>query len=552
MKAQLANKLSINVNTGKKKTYVILVSIIAVIIIAAIAAFVAINSNKNVKDLYFQTEIKNFADLMNEIQKKRIDVENKYKPFKEKPSRSRYEISVKISDAAKDVGSNSNNSSKNNSGSFINLSRQAIEIINNAKLIYNLRYDLGKGMNMTTLSFLLAGQNIVDINTLSQDEIIGLQIPVIYDKYFVMDKNNISGALNKFGLDIPLKSIISPSQLKDAATFSEEETKNLFTDYINFLQESISNQNISMSKNVEIQELQYPSITSGNQQKSKKTGKYNIFKIQLSEEEFKPVALKTINFLCSDSRFADMTSGNITSILNLIESTGILNTVSSADSLLDEIKNYSDMEKLKSILTDFINNTAFPDGFNMTLITDLKGNIVDRKIDFSSQGQDEPVRKYNIHAGSFFTKVTIEQGSSEDSSNNALIEFEKVRKNTEGDAYMHIYCVNNIWPDFDLTINLDKESSEDNKRKAINTNYLIDINLSADALGLYNANILLDVKGEERYDVEFSMPDLNNETAVNLSTLSKEEIDALMMELQFSAAKFLLGNQSIINAFTSK
>ena len=279
MKAQLANKLSINVNTGKKKTYVILVSIIAVIIIAAIAAFVAINSNKNVKDLYFQTEIKNFADLMNEIQKKRIDVENKYKPFKEKPSRSRYEISVKISDAAKDVGSNSNNSSKNNSGSFINLSRQAIEIINNAKLIYNLRYDLGKGMNMTTLSFLLAGQNIVDINTLSQDEIIGLQIPVIYDKYFVMDKNNISGALNKFGLDIPLKSIISPSQLKDAATFSEEETKNLFTDYINFLQESISNQNISMSKNVEIQELQYPSITSGNQQESKKTGKYNIFKI---------------------------------------------------------------------------------------------------------------------------------------------------------------------------------------------------------------------------------------------------------------------------------
>ena len=205
--------------------------------------------------------------------------------------------------------------------------------------------------------------------------------------------------------------------------------------------------------------------------------------------------------------------------------------------------------KLAGVYEDII---SFPDGFNMTLITDLKGNIVDRKIDFSSQGQDEPVRKYNIHAGSFFTKVTIEQGSSEDSSNNALIEFEKVRKNTEGDAYMHIYCVNNIWPDFDLTINLDKESSEDNKRKAINTNYLIDINLSADALGLYNANILLDVKGEERYDVEFSMPDLNNETAVNLSTLSKEEIDALMMELQFSAAKFLLGNQSIINAFTSK
>ncbi|NMB95429.1 MAG: hypothetical protein GYA02_02290, partial [Clostridiaceae bacterium] len=424
MKAQLANKLSNNVNTGKKKTYIILGSVLVVIIIAAVAIFLAINSSKNVKDLYFQTEVKNFADLMNEIQKNRNEAANKYKPFKEKPSRTRYEISAKLLETDKEAGNNSNNtgngSRKNSNENFVNLSKQAIEIINNAKLIYNSRYDTGKGINMTTLSFLLAGQNIVDINTISQDDIIGLQIPVIYDKYFIADKNNISDALGKLGLDIPLKSIISPSQLKDAASFSEEETKNLFTDYMSFLQENISNENLSMLKNVEIQELQHPSIASGNQQEAKKTGKYNIFKIQLSEEDFKPIALKTIDFLCSDSRFINMTSGNIASILNLIENTGILNTVSSADFILDEFKNYSDIEQLRTTLTTFISNSSFPDGFNMSLITDLKGNIVDRKINFSSQKADEFVRKYSIQTGSFFTKVTIEQGLDEDSSNNAL------------------------------------------------------------------------------------------------------------------------------------
>ena len=133
-----------------------------------------------------------------------------------------------------------------------------------------------------------------------------------------------------------------------------------------------------------------------------------------------------------------------------------------------------------------------------------------------------------------------------------MIEYEEIRNKGQGNTYIRVNCVNNIWPDFDLTLNLDSESSKDDKRKALNTNYLIDINLTAEELGFNNASILIDIKREDRYDVEFTVPELNNETAINLSTSSKDEIEALIMDLQFSAAKFLLGNQSILDAFTSR
>jgi len=546
MKTQLVN----NVNTQKKKLYIIIGIALITLIAVAIAVIFVMNSNKDVKDLYFQTEIKNFVNSMDELKKIQDDSITRNKPFRENPSRTRYELSAKLSKT--DNSNSSNNTNSNNTEGFINIPTQAVDIINSTKLILNSRYDIKKDINMSSLSFLLEGQSFIDINTLFQGDTIGLQLPIIYDKYFIMDKNNVSEALSKFGLDIPIKSIFSISQLQAATTFSIEDSKNIFIDYLKFLQENISIENISMSKNVKLQELKYPSIASVNPEEAKKTGKYNIFSIKLSEEEFKPIAIKTVDVLCSDSRFVDMTIGNLTSILNIIEEAGYLNMASSIESAVKNINNLKDIESLKTELTGIINNTAFPDGFNMTLVVDPSGNLADRKISLSSKTMNEPVRKYSMQTGKFFTKTTIEQESARDSDGNALIEFEKVRKGTTGDMYVHISCLNNMWSDFDLTVDSSSQNSKDDKRKSLNTNYLVDIRLTARDLGFDNANILLDLKREDRYGIEFSMPELNNETSINLNNSAKEQVDALMMDLQFSAAKFLLGNQSILNAFTSE
>ena len=546
MKTQLVN----NVNTQKKKLYIIIGIALITLIAVAIAVIFVMNSNKDVKDLYFQTEIKNFVNSMDELKKIQDDSITRNKPFRENPSRTRYELSAKLSKT--DNSNSSNNTNSNNTEGFINIPTQAVDIINSTKLILNSRYDIKKDINMSSLSFLLEGQSFIDINTLFQGDTIGLQLPIIYDKYFIMDKNNVSEALSKFGLDIPIKSIFSISQLQAATTFSIEDSKNIFIDYLKFLQENISIENISMSKNVKLQELKYPSIVSVNPEEAKKTGKYNIFSIKLSEEEFKPIAIKTVDVLCSDSRFVDMTIGNLTSILNIIEEAGYLNMASSIESAVKNINNLKDIESLKTELTGIINNTAFPDGFNMTLVVDPSGNLADRKISLSSKTMNEPVRKYSMQTGKFFTKTTIEQESARDSDGNALIEFEKVRKGTTGDMYVHISCLNNMWSDFDLTVDSSSQNSKDDKRKSLNTNYLVDIRLTARDLGFDNANILLDLKREDRYGIEFSMPELNNETSINLNNSAKEQVDALMMDLQFSAAKFLLGNQSILNSFTSE
>lgn len=564
-------------NMSKKNLYIIIAAALVIVAAAVLVTILLLNSGKNVKDLYFQTEIKNFIKLMSDAEKRQNDKALEMKPFLEKPSRTRLELSAKLPHGS---SSNVSVSSGGNSGyGYGDLPGQAIDIINSSKLVLNSRYNLKEGLNASTLSFLLEGQSFLDINTFSENDTIGLQVPVIYDKYFVLDRNNLPSALKKFGVDMPVKKIFNVSEIKNAATFSLEASKNIFTDYLKFLEENIQEGNISMSKNVKMKEMSYQtgtnastdinasnnnSSTSGtisqepgkSASKANKESRYNIFNVKLDEEEFKTISKKTVEVFLSDSRFVNMTMGNLTSVFSMLEEAGYLNIFPSLKPAAAEILNYRDTEKLKTELINIIDTTAFPEGFNMTLVVDAVGNFTDRKINLSSKADDEPARKYSIHAGRFFTKAIIEQessvsGNAGSTDDKAVIEFEHVKGSNPGDTYMHLNCVNNIWPDFDLTVNSSTESSKDDKRKAINTNCRVNMRLTASQLGFDNANILLDLKREDRYDIDLNIPELNNESAINLTTADENQVNALVMELQFSAAKFLLSNQSILNAFSS-
>lgn len=542
-----SSKASKNLGLQKRGLYIKIGIASIIVIIAALVVMLIVNKNKDTKDLYFQTEIKNFVNSINDIQKKQNDNLAKNKPFKENPSRTRYELSANLSKT-------NNGDNKNQDQGFVNLPSQAMDIINSSKLVLNSRYNIKEGINTSTLSFLLEGQNFIDINTLSKGDTIGLKIPIIYDKYIIMDKNNVSGAFEKLNIDIPIKSLFSVPEFKAATFFSIIDSKNIFLDYFRFIQESISDKNILLTKNVTIEQIDYSkdSLSSTLTEKGpKKTAKYDVFSLNFTEGELKPILMKTIEVLCSDNRLIDMTTGNLDSTLDLLEESGYLNISSLIKTAVSNISEYTNIEYIKSELISKINDSSFPDGFKMDLIVDSSGNIVDRKITFSTQALNDTKRKYVIQTGQFFTKVKIEQESSSSGGDDAIIEFEKVEKNKSGDLYLSINCENNMWPDFKLKINSEVQKSTDDKRKAINSNYLFDIQLTAQELGFNNAKMLLDIKREDRYNIEFDFPELNDETSVDLKEKDKAKIDGLIRDIQFSAAKFLLGNQSILKAFIS-
>jgi hypothetical protein len=590
----------------KNRNLYILTSAILVIAVIAVIIFISVGKNKNVKDLYFEIETKNFVNFMSDIIKKQNDSMAKTKPLREQPSRTRHEISVKLSN----LGSGGNQG--------LNIPEQAIDVINSSKLVLNSRYDLKNDIQTGSLSFLLEGQSFLDINTFLDKNIMGLQIPVIYDKYFVLDKNNVSYAFDRFGIDMPAKKILIPSEINDTLKIPLVEFKDIFTDYIAFMEDIIAEQNISITKNVKLKQVEYPVsnynnpvlqgkneqqdndkqkqqnlVTVKSETSSKfgaasllgvvsksdiklepetvyqsqessnnrsKSDKYDIFTIKLNEDEFKAVAEKTIDMLCSDKRLFDITLGKTYTVCEMLKDAGYFDLSKDLEAAYNQAKKYEDINMLKQDLLNIIKYSSFPEGFNMALTVDKSGNIVDRKISFANKMEGESKRMFSLHAGQFFTRLVIEQESSESKSenslgtdnSNAVIEIEIIRQDKAGRNFIYINCVNNIWPDFKAAINTTKTSSEDNKKKTLNTNYILDIDLTCTELGIEKGNMLIDVKREDRYGIDFTLPEINEDTAVDIKSITEDGIETVKTEIQFSAAKFLLTNQYLINAFTSE
>lgn len=560
------------INFSNRKYIYIALAAIVIIISAIVTTLLLTGRDKNVKDLYFQIERKHFINRMNEIERKYNDSLAKTRPLREQPSRTRYEISMKLSQV--DDGNNNNGQY-----AFGFLPSQAIDIINSSKIVVNSRYDIKNEIKTSSLSFLLEGQSFLDINAFWDKDLMGIQVPVIYDKYFVFNKNDLSSALGKFGIDIPIKKIILPSDLKTdlksktGSSAAPAEIRNIIEDYIKLLEENIPEEQLSVSRNIDID------IDTGSPAGTSKV-KCDVFTIELDESQFKAIAAKTAEFLCSDIRFLKITLGQLYSMLDILKEAGYLDLAAATQSVphelywlnglnglhklqelqdIDDFDDFEDfdedlkddIEKLRQALLDAIKNTSFPGGFSMMVAVDKKGNIVDRKATLAAKSGNEPERAFNLHSGQYFTNIHITQEAGNSQDEKALIEIETQRQAGTGGSFTRIHCENNFWPDFEALINARKETDEDDKNKAMFTSYLVDIKLTCKELGIENRNILIDIKKEDRYGISFQLPERNESTAIDIITIDEDAINNIQAEIQFSALRFILANQYLIDAFTA-
>lgn len=526
----------------KKKNLTLYILLAAVVLaVAAVSIYYFITSGKdtNAKDLYFQIESKNFVNYMNEVEKKQDKSAAIEKLLREQPSRTRHEISVKLSQSDSQGGSGF---------SLLNLPQQAIDVINSIKIVTSSKYDIKNNKKADSLSFLLQGQSFIDINTFWDNDTVGFQIPVIYDKYFVFNKNSLSEVLAKFGIDIPVKQVVSVSDITGSLDFSAKEFKDAIEDYIQFLRDNITDRQVSMTKNIK-PELQDEQQGEG-QNSTAASGKYDMFVLTMDEDRFKDIAIKTIDMFCTDKRLFNMTFGKIFPVIDMLNSAGYFDLAETLEGLPGQVSRYEDMEKLKQDLTSAIEKSSFPEGFSMTVIVNKNGNIVDRKVSFSQVYPNQYERWFSLHSGPLFMNLVIEQGESKNNPYNARIEIKHQEEEGTGTSHTYINCVNNLWPDFELAVNKEKQTSTNDKDKVINTSYTLDLDLTCKDLNINNANILVSIQREDRYGIEFQLPSLNENTAIDLNMADEDAINKVMAEIQFSAAKFLLTNQYLLNAFT--
>jgi len=329
----------------------IIIAAIVIIVVAVVGVVFFFRRPKNIKDTYFQIEKENIETRISEAEKNYNDKMAKTRPFREQPSRTRYELSFKLQPY---------NANQNTQDFFGVLPSQAIDIINSAKIVLNSRYDIKNELKLGALSLLVESQSFIDINTFQNKNQMGIQVPVIYDKYFVFDNDNISTIFQKFGANIPIKKIITLSDIKNNINCSPSEFQQIFIDYLKFLQENITDDQITIAKGINAE--------------TKTSNAKDIFSIKFDELQFKSIAKKSIEYLCTDERLMNKTSEQLYSLFDIFEDAGyfdILDIVLNIN-IMDEIQKYRDAENLCQNLIKIIENTSFPDGFNMTFAVDKK------------------------------------------------------------------------------------------------------------------------------------------------------------------------------------
>jgi hypothetical protein len=333
-----------------------------------------------------------------------------------------------------------------------------------------------------------------------------------------------------------IKNILLPREIRSASNFSILECRNILIEYIDFFKTNISDEQITLVKNLQNHGFE-----------NNKGGKYDQYTLSFDEKQFNDLYSAFIEMLFKDERLVNITVDNVINIFELFENAGYFELFSDFKPFTEKILSYSDYSTLKEDLLNLLENVQFPDGLNMKIVVDSAGNVIARDINVSSKQPDYPVRIYDIFVGEKYVSGIIEQ-PSEDGKDNASIEFKFQEKNSnkfEGS----IKCINNIWPDFEAKISTLSESSENVKKKLISTNNKLLVEFDVEEYGIKDANVLIDIRREDRYDESFDMPQTDNDSAINLNTVSDEKLKDVIKELQFSAAKFMLNNQDLIEPF---
>lgn len=124
-----------------------------------------------------------------------------------------------------------------------------IDIVNGANIAYNLKSNIKENEFGGDFSFQYEGEELFKLDLILTEDVFGIKIGEIYDKYIVIENNNLKELAEKFGIDsttIPDK--IEFAKTIEFDTLSQEDLKIIKETYASVLDESISEENFTKSK----------------------------------------------------------------------------------------------------------------------------------------------------------------------------------------------------------------------------------------------------------------------------------------------------------------
>ncbi|MDK2934583.1 MAG: hypothetical protein PWP27_2393 [Clostridiales bacterium] len=564
---------------ANNKLKFIFLGIIAVLIIMGSALAYKIFFDKTPKELFLEAEYKNFKTIAEKIKK------------------AKEQERVKL---AKYLLENSAHITTELSGDFsidgvndpqLNMIR---EMLKKAKIVIDTKNDSKQKKNLAEISLQLSGTNLFDVHIYQSDKKLGFKVPVLYDKYFVLDGNNLQKSLEKVDYygEVPNK-IITNEDIKNAVKLPKEQLQSIGLDYGKFILSTLKEEDFTLTKDVP--------FSMGDQEiKSKQ------ITLSLPEDRLKDIMVELVSKFRDDEQLLDLIAENLYSVAHLMEEAGYATS--------DELGDLTDKSKIKTAirdgaldLKDGVRDLRFPDGLKISILLDKKHNIVDRKINFVIGHQDSDMKvAFEISKKHWTNKDKSEKsnwdikvqprGGHLKGKNEMTFEFNaSTTPDAKPDAWqkkLEAYCklydndqeILNGRAEFNINSQSDKQEGE-----KLNTDFVIaakgqdhstgyeikasgeiaqklkgsfkdeffdtdsDIRLKINASDGYSGNeqvtINLNLKENVKLNETLDFPELNNSNAVNLLEIDEAEKMQIMREIQNAAFKFYMKNSNLFNMY---
>lgn len=541
-----------NVNPPRKslKKTLLIAGAAAVVVLGGLGtAYAKFDLFKSAKSIYLQSEAESMMKLSADVSKAYGEYEAYMKPYLEKPVYSTTELSEITLDATIPDPQ----------------AQKVLDLLKNAKIVMQSNIDEQKNQQAGNLEIHLKDKKLATIEYFLNDTLMGFRLPEFYSKYGYVDLKDRDAIKEKLGEELP-KRFLTYRDLYDAVSFKQDEVKSILTPYALLYAGNIKDSQVTINKEASFSE-------EGFQASARE------ITVTFTEEEAKALATQIAEKAKADQKLFDLIYTRYNNVSTLMKDSGYPVEEISKEEFK---KNYD--QGFDDLLADMkSSDTNSKEQLKMVMLVDGDHQILTRKLLFTGKENKEEqlfwdsvaykkgadtYYRYSLHNPegvnseemSFTYKAAEQNGKTVGKfgilmkeTQNPVLDFNTTFEVTKQDkketgvydfkvAFEDEYSAQPVSVSGNVTLS---ETVTDNGRDSEGSIKLNFDNPTPDM----PKGMSMKLKSKQEFGKALEIPAMTADNAINLATITDEQMMEIQQEAGVAAQKFMAENAELVQQF---
>ncbi|MFZ5753427.1 MAG: hypothetical protein ACOY3J_04240 [Bacillota bacterium] len=541
-------------NSSKKRNILIAVLLAVFLFAGSAYGYFVHDLFKSPKQIYLEAEGKHLSQLVKTWGESYDWYYKEYvKPYLENPVRSTVEISAGIKGLELP-----------DPNLWI-----LLDILEKSKIIAESFVDEKNQQYYTKFDVALEGNKLIGFETFVDKTKFGFGVPLIYNKYAVVDLKDRDKLKEKFGVTALPKKILTYNDVLDAFRIPKEEREALFEDYAKLYVDSLKKTQVTMQKGT---------FPEGNMKINTR-----ILTISFTEAEIADLMKKMADKMAEDEKLLNLVYTKQKSIIKLMDDAGYdLAALGIKEKEKSEIKGM--LQEFSKNIHDGLKDLKLADGVKMVLYIDGKDNILEREVTFGNANDKTVIKTARwVDASKQENGLFVVSGGEQGKSGELKAAYTKKPIDSKTKKGTFSFSLKDDKEDFSLLLESDFSEVKDGAKQddevkftvtakdqegtgkfsgELKTNMAVnekDKNREMDSTlkltfdvsseGIQGANLNVTVKQKDEFGAEVKLPKLEAGNTVDVVNISEEEMFKLQQELMAAVQQFVEKNMALFQPY---